>query len=169
MQIEVVAATADQAPILANLLELYAHDFSEIADLHLNSHGRFGYAPLPLYWQESQRYPFLVKVDETLAGLVFVRKGSAVSGDERVWDMAEFFIVRGYRRQGIGLRVAHAVWRKFPGRWEVRVTERNRAGQAFWGRAIAAFMGLTVEASVGESEGKSWQVFSFDTEFTKPT
>ncbi len=36
MQVEVVAATADQEPILANLLELYAHDFSEISDLHLN-------------------------------------------------------------------------------------------------------------------------------------
>ena len=163
MQVEVSAATADHAPVLANLLELYAHDFSELADLRLNADGRFGYAPLPLYWQESNRYPFLVKVDAALAGFVLVKKGSAVSGAETVWDMAEFFIVRGHRRQGIGMRVAHEVWRKFPGPWEVRVTERNQAGQAFWQRAIAAFMGMAIEAAVNEVNGKSWHVFSFET------
>ena len=163
MQVEVVAATAEQEPILANLIELYAHDFSEISDLHLDSNGRFGYTPLPLYWQESTRYPFLVKVDSNLAGFVFVKKGSEVSGDEKVWDVAEFFIVRGHRRHGIGIKVAHEVWRKFPGRWEVRVTERNRAAQAFWSRAVASFMGSTIEASIAKITGKSWHVFSFDT------
>ena len=149
------------------MIELYAHDFSEISDLRLNSNGRFGYAPLPLYWQESNRYPFLVKVDDTLAGFVLVKKGSEVSGDENVWDVAEFFIVRGYRRHGIGMRVAHEVWSRFPGRWEVRVTERNRAGQAFWRRAVASFMGTKVEASVVEIDSKSWHVFSFDTGLAK--
>jgi predicted acetyltransferase len=167
MQVEVVAATADHEPILANLLELYTHDFSEIFDLHLNSNGRFGYEPLPLYWQESNRYPFLVKVDDTLAGFVLVKKGSEVSGDENVWDVAEFFIVRGYRRHGIGMRVAHEVWRKLPGHWEVRVMERNRAAQAFWSRAVASFMGITVEASVGKIGSKSWHIFSFDTGLAK--
>ncbi len=104
MQVKVVAARADQEPVLANLLELYAHDFSEINDLHLNPDGRFGYAPLPLYWQESSRYPFLIKIDGNLAGFVLVRKGSEVSGDENVWDVAEFFIVRGYCRHRIGMR-----------------------------------------------------------------
>jgi hypothetical protein len=33
--IELVSATADQEPILANLLELYMHDFSEFLDLDL--------------------------------------------------------------------------------------------------------------------------------------
>ncbi len=167
MQIEVVAATADQQPILANLLELYAHDFSEITELNLDSNGRFGYPPLPLYWQEAIRYPFLVKVDDTLAGFVLVKKGSHVSGDENVWDVAEFFIVRGYRRHGVGMRVAHEIWTRFPGRWEVRVAERNRAGQAFWSRAVASFMGITVEGSVGDIDSKRWHVFSFDTRLAK--
>jgi hypothetical protein len=35
--------------------------------------------------------------------------------------------------------------------------------QAFWSRAVASFMGITVDASVGEINGKSWHVFSFDT------
>ncbi len=163
MQVEVVAATADQEQVLANLLELYAHDFSEISDLHLDSNGCFGYKYLPLYWQESNRHPFLIKANGNLAGFVLVRKGSEISGDENVWDVAEFFIVRRYRRHRIGTRAAHEVWRKLPGLWEVRVTEKNTAAQAFWSRAIASFMDITVDASVKEIKGKSWNVFSFHT------
>jgi hypothetical protein len=33
-QIEVIAAASNQEPILANLLELYVHDFSEFHDVH---------------------------------------------------------------------------------------------------------------------------------------
>ena len=142
---------------------MYAHDFGEISALQLNPDGRFGYAPLPLYWQEPQRHPLLVWVDGYLAGFVLVKQGSELSGEAGVWDMAEFFIVRRYRRQGVGGSVAHEVWRKFPGRWEVRVTEKNRAGQAFWRRAVAAFMSEPVEAAAREIKQKVWQVFSFDT------
>ena len=52
MHLEVILATSEQEPILANLLELYAHDFSEFYDLTLRADGRFGYDQLPLYWRE---------------------------------------------------------------------------------------------------------------------
>lgn len=167
MPVQLVVATAEQEPVVANLMELYAHDFSEIADLHLNANGRFGYPPLPLYWQESNRYPFLITVDGQLAGFVLVKQGSEVSGDKAVWDVAEFFIARGHRRHGVGMNAAHEVWRKFPGRWEVRVTPRNQAGRAFWQRAIAAFMGVTVQSAARQIKGKNWHVFSFDTALAK--
>jgi predicted acetyltransferase len=117
VKLEVFAAAPDQEPILANLLELYAHDFSEFHNLELGPDGRFGYKHLSLYWREPGRYPLLVKVDGQLAGLVLVKRGEEGSRDENVWDMEEFFVVRGYRRRGIGTGVAHEVWRRFPGRW----------------------------------------------------
>jgi hypothetical protein len=69
-QLELVPAGPDQEPVLANLLELYAHDFSEFHKIELGADGRFGYKDLPLYWREPNRRPFLVKVDGKLAGLV---------------------------------------------------------------------------------------------------
>jgi hypothetical protein len=41
--------------IVANLLELYAHDFSEFHPLELGADGRFGYRHLPLYRSERDR------------------------------------------------------------------------------------------------------------------
>ena len=155
MAIEVIPASPDQEPILANLLELYAHDFSEFYDIGLGSDGKFGYPHLPLYWTEAGRHPFLIKVDGQLAGLALVKR------TETGWDMAEFFVVRGHRRHGIGTDAAHAVWRRFPGLWEVRVMESNRKALPFWERAISAFVGKPTPSVSLEKGGRQWRVFSF--------
>jgi predicted acetyltransferase len=159
--IEVLAATAEQEPVVANLLEFYTYDFSEFLDLQLRPDGRFGAPGLSRWWQEEGRFPFLVTVDGHLAGFAFVMRGSRISGDPAVWDMAEFFIARRYRRRGIGAQVAREVWRRFPGAWEVRVMESNVAARGFWAAAVAAFTGTPAEAAAREMEGKRWEVFSF--------
>lgn len=125
VHIEVIRARPKQESILANLLELYAHDFSEFNVLELGADGRFGYSRLALYWREPGRHPFLVWVECKLAGFVLVKRGSEISGNETVWDLAEFFVLRGCRRRGIGTQAAIEVWRRFPGPWEVRVMESN--------------------------------------------
>jgi len=161
MQIEVVPATTEDEPVLANLLELYAHDFSEFSDLKIGVDGRFGYEPLPLYWRESNRFPLLVRANGDLAGFVLVRQGSQVSAADQIWDMAEFFVLRAYRRHGVGMKVAHDVWRMFAGSWEVRVADNNVAARAFWHRAVSEFTVMRAESTLAEVGGKRWQVFSF--------
>ena len=160
--IEVIPATRDQQPILANLLELYAHDFSEFNDLELGADGRFGYKHLPLYWLEPNRHPFLVKVNGKMAGLVLVKRGSEISANGMIWDMAEFFVVRAYRRRGIGANIARQVWRRFPGLWEVRVMESNHSAHQFWERTISAFVGETIPSARVLKGGRRWRVFSFE-------
>lgn len=153
---ELIPAAPEQAPILANLLELYAYDFSEFSELELGADGRFGYKQLPLYWSEPDRHPFLIGIEGRPAGLVLVNRRDAV------WDMAEFFVLRRYRRRGIGSEIAGRVWRRFPGRWQVRVLERNRPAYEFWERAIAGFAGGPVAPVRVQIQGKGWQVFSFE-------
>ena len=157
-KLEVVPASAQQQAVVANLLELYAHDFSEFHDVKLGEDGRFGYKNLELYWRDATRHPYLVRLDGGLAGFVFVKKGSEVSGDPDVLDMAEFFVLRGYRRHGIGTRIALNVWRKFPGRWEIRVMQRNNSAREFWRHATSTFAGDAATLSNGER----WDLFSFE-------
>jgi predicted acetyltransferase len=107
---ELALASADEQSVVANLLELYAHDFSEFFEIELRDDGRFGYAHLPLYWTEPDRHAFLVRVDGNLAGFALVHQMDGC------WDLAEFFIARRYRRQGFGMAAAHDLWRRFPGR-----------------------------------------------------
>jgi predicted acetyltransferase len=160
-RIELIHATLDQQPILANLLELYAHDFSEFYDLTLGPDGRFGYLPFPLYWSDPDRHPFLFTVDGAFAGFVFVKREPQDIDNDQVWDVAEFFVMRGYRRRGIGTHVAHKVWRRFPGRWQVRVLHSNLAAQEFWRRAISSFVGRAVDPTLLEKDRERWNLFSF--------
>src|SRR5436305_8412765 len=104
VQVEVMPALREQESILANLMQLYAHDFSEFHEIEIGPDGKFTYKDLSLYWSEEGRHPFLVRVDGKPAGFVLVKKGSEVSGDRTTWDIAEFFVLRGYRRRGVGSR-----------------------------------------------------------------
>lgn len=160
--VELIRATQEQEPILANLLQLYAHDFSEFHDVELDADGRFVYKQLPLYWSEPNRHPFLIKIDGKLGGFVLVKKGSEISGNGTVWDMAEFFVIRGYRRRGIGTQIAYEVWKRFPGTWEVRVMQSNISAHEFWTHAISTFAGKVIDPVRVEIDGECWKLFTFE-------
>lgn len=162
MGVELIPATRADEGRLSNLLELYAHDFSEFSDIEIGDDGRFGYPHLRRYWEEEGRRAFVIKSDGRLAGFAFVMKGSRVSGDAGAWDVAEFFVLRGHRGRGVGREAAHALWSMMRGRWEVRVMETNRAAAEFWARAVAAFKGAEVRPRLVEQNGVRWRVFSFE-------
>jgi predicted acetyltransferase len=160
--IELIRATAEERPILENLLELYIHDFSEFHTVALGADGRFSYPYLGLYWLEPERYPFLARMNGDLAGFVLVRKTASIDGNKPVWDMAEFFVLRGMRRRGVGTELAQAVWALFPGAWQVRVMQSNRWAQLFWASAIAKQVGAPIQPTQIEKDGTPWSVFSFE-------
>ena len=164
VDIQLELALREQSPILANLLELYAHDFSEFQPLDIGPDGRFGYKSLPLYWSESNRHPFLIRFDGKLAGLALVKRGSEISDSQEVWDMAEFFVLRGFRRHRIGTLAVQEVWRRFPGLWEVRVMQSNPSATSFWKRAISDFIRESIQPVRIEKDGRSWQLYSFKSE-----
>jgi predicted acetyltransferase len=166
-QVEVIPATPVQQPIVSNLLELYMHDFSEFHPLDLGPDGRFGYPHLDRYWHDPGKHPFLVKVNGKWAGLVLVHRGSRISGDEDVWDVGEFFIARRHRKRGVGTEIALQIWRRFTGRWEVRVMESNAAALRFWQHAVSRFVGQSIQPLRIETGGKFRQIFAFDSKPAK--
>jgi predicted acetyltransferase len=84
-------ATLSEAPLLANLLELYLHDLSvAFPAIQLGADGRFGYPWLPLYWSEPERrFPFLIREAGRVAGFALATRGSPASDDPTVFDVAE--------------------------------------------------------------------------------
>lgn len=159
------AATEADAPLLANLLELYSHDLSDIfPDVEPGPDGRFGYAPLPRYWAEPERrFAFLIKYGNRLAGFALVTLGSPAVDDPAVLDVAEFFVLRRYRREGVGRQAAMRLWERIPGRWTVRVAEGNATGLAFWREVIDEATGGAARESTRPGSSQPWRVFSFQT------
>jgi predicted acetyltransferase len=129
-------ATRDERGVLSNLLQLYVYDWSEIRPLDVGGDGRFDDYPLDAYWLEDWRHAFLMRVDGKLAGFALVSERSRLTGAAGVTDMAEFFVMRRYRRAGVGRAAAFAAFDRFKGPWEVRQRTENVEATAFWRRTI---------------------------------
>jgi len=163
--VNIVPASKADAPLLANLLELYLHDLSEtFAVIQLGPDGRFGYPRLSSYWSEPQvRFPFLIRARGKLVGFALAQRGSPMIEDPEVFDVAEFFVLRSERRSGIGVRAARLLWDRLPGRWIVRVSEGNLGGLPFWTRAIEHYAGTAAEQTLRPGSPHAWHVFAFET------
>ena len=132
-----IATVADRLPIY-RMLELYQHDLSDIWDQDLDCHGEYGYS-LDRYWEEEGCHPFVVMANGKYAGFALVDRRVRI-GTHGQW-MDQFFVLKKYRRQGVGQLLAKSVFAALPGRWEVGQMPQNLAAQAFWRRAIGEYTG----------------------------
>jgi predicted acetyltransferase len=145
--VTVVPAPPERQLALANLFQLYAHDFSEFAGdpgpFSLDEDGRFAPYPwLDAYWTEPGRSAWLIRADDRLAGFALINaispRGAAVDH-----NMAEFFIARPWRRAGVGSQAAQALISRHRGSWEVAVARRNQPALMFWRRVAAETPGVS--------------------------
>ena len=138
MIVTVEVALPHQKSILRHLLELCQHDYSQYNQMEVNEHGLFDYPYLDHYWTEPGRYPFLLKCQAQIAGFALVRV-IAEPDQPPLYTMAEFFVLRKYRRQGVGQTAAKAIFTQFPGRWQVCQEAENHPAQLFWHQLIAEY------------------------------
>ncbi|MFD4875769.1 GNAT family N-acetyltransferase [Streptomyces sp. NPDC058420] len=73
--------------------------------------------------------PYLFRSGVHPVGFAFVR---GVGGPTRILN--SFFVVRGARRGGVGMRAVRDVVARYPGDWEVAFQDVNPGAVAFWRR-----------------------------------
>jgi len=162
MDIQIVPVERDQKSVLRQLLELYLYDFSEYDGAELNEQGRYGYEYLDHYWTEEGRHPFFIRVDDKLAGFVLVSSHSFVLEDPEAKSISEFFVMRKYRRRGVGRQVAVQVFDRFPGQWEVDQHGGNRPSYLFWEIVIGEYTGGQYHKEELANEHLVGQAITFD-------
>ena len=137
---KVTVALAEDRPAIANMMQLYMHDFSaQWADLprgELGDDGLFDAYPLDPYWRAADHIPLLIRAGDNLAGFALLNAASH-SGRTLDRNMAEFFIARKHRRGGVGTLAARAIFSRYPGQWEAAVARRNVDALPFWRNAAA--------------------------------
>ena len=136
MKIELEQIRIEQKPAFIRMMQLYLYDFSEFSHDDLNRQGEFEYPYIDAYWEEEGRFPFFIKADGKFAGLVLVRSCSEYNELCNPHNIAEFFVMKKYRRAGIGKRAAELIFDMFPGTWEISVWKENIPAQKFWEKAI---------------------------------
>lgn len=162
MDIQVRTAYLQDKPILEHLMQLYLYDFSQFERADVNDRGLYEYGYLESYWEEDQRHAFLIFVDRCIAGFVLVNKVVFLPENKDANAIAEFFVMRKYRRMGVGKSVAFKIFDKFPGKWEVQETKRNVSAQKFWRRVIAEYTNGRYAEKIPENKPHIGAIQSFD-------
>jgi predicted acetyltransferase len=169
MDCQLSPAKYSEKDILRHLLELYSYEFSELDGGDVNEFGLYDYEYLDHYWTEGNRYPYLVRVNGKLAGFVLLRRASYIHhgelGDKQQTPMsvAEFFVMRKYRRRGIGTHIITNLFDRFPGRWEVAELANDHEAQSFWRKVITDYTGGQYEEVFLNSENWHGPVQVFET------
>jgi predicted acetyltransferase len=118
---------------LANLIQLYCHDFSEIRGYDLTTHGTFVYRYLDHYFTEGTREACFITADGTLAGFIMTRRL-----DDGTREVSEFFVALRHRRHGIGQDAACQMFRRHPGPWQLAFDHASHPAAQFWPRVTAS-------------------------------
>lgn len=147
-------ATDDKKPLIANLVQLYLYDMTESMPYPVGPDGRFAYDFFNRFW----RFPYLIHVDQEIAGFAFVIDECPLTGRKPCWFMAEFFVLRAYRRRGVGQGVLAAMLQRHPGEWHIGVPQANRPARQFWSKALTA-----CEPRVSDMafDGDDWRLNEF--------
>ena len=140
--------------MIERLLEFYLYDMAELYRFPIGQDGRYAHDRLDEFWQ----YPYLLTSGEDLAGLALVIKSCPITGRTPCWFMAEFFVMRPYRRTGLGRAAAGEIIAEHPGPWHVGVIERNSPALAFWTRTLSDH---APSVSALQHDDEAWRLHAF--------
>lgn len=130
-----LAKVADR-PVVERLWLMFSHDLSEFSGVLPNSDGTFRSDRLQAAFADADWAPYLVTSHERPVCFAFVR---GLSGPTRVLN--SFFVARGARRTGIGLRAVQEVLVRHPGAWEIAFQDLNLTAVHFWRRVASEVAG----------------------------
>lgn len=130
--VELIQTGPEQAGLIRNLYQFYAYESSDWEQEDVEQDGRFYIHEehLARYWQEPQWSANLLLVDGYIAGFLLIER-SELPGINAL-ELADLFILKRYRRKGIGRALATQVLTSGEADWLVRFYDQDEASQAFW-------------------------------------
>lgn len=137
MSIELVPASAEQLPLIRNLYQFYAYESSDWEQEDVELDGRFYvHEPhLQRYWQDAGWSAQLIVVDGFIAGFLLLETSEDL--DIAEMEFADLFLLRKYRRLGIGRAVLQQTVSDGR-RWLICCYEQDALATAFCSQVLAA-------------------------------
>jgi len=128
--LEIHPVTPADHPVAQRLWQLFRHEMSAFTGALPKPDGTFRSERLQSALGDDPDWAaYLVMSGQAPVGLVLIR---ALTEPTRVLN--SYFIVRGARQQGIGLRAVREIVARHPGPWKVAFQDANVAAVRFWRR-----------------------------------
>ena len=139
-------ATPAHRSLLRQLYELYCHDFSPMTREDIGDDGYWTGDDFLDPWPDDLRI-YLIRVDQCWAGFAWVAFGGYIDPHADNFLMDEFFVLRKYRRRGVGEWAAVWLFNQYSGTWEVGEIPENVEAQHFWRTIIGRYTDWPVSGS----------------------
>ncbi|WIV21118.1 GNAT family N-acetyltransferase [Paenibacillus polygoni] len=147
MKVAIMKAALSDRTIIENLLQLYVYDFTEYTAAPIGENGVYQIMPdFESYWSdESSQQSYVIKANGEIAGFIMIKEKEETPKDH---VLSHFFILRKFRRMGVGRKAAISLFKGMKGVWELCQLEDNIPAQKFWDQIIK-------EVSYGEVKNKT--------------
>ena len=149
----------EAVPVLRRMMQLYLYDLGTIDGWNISVEGLYGTAEkIERFWTERGRRSFFIRAEGELAGFVLIRDEASYAG-AGTHEISEFFVLRKFRRQGVGEQAARMAFDLAPGPWELSQLASNVVAQAFWRAVIGRYTGgkFTDTEETHDHDGWPWR------------
>lgn len=141
---------------LAALMDDYLAELVGHREHPVGSTSSRDYTYFDAYFTETCRHAFFLRDEAGIHGFALIRSPESTG---TVWHVAEFYVAPASRRSGRGRAAAAAIWRRFPGDWELQIHLSNLAAMTFWrGCTAASADGPVEEIAIESDDGRRIQL-----------
>ncbi|MFA6190928.1 MAG: hypothetical protein WC665_01120 [Sulfurimonas sp.] len=127
---KIIPVSKNNIQTYLNLAQCYEAEFSALTHKKPDSSGIF---ELDTHPGESIQC-YILTIEEIPAGIAAIAFDDAHSN-----EMCEFYVFPYFRKNGVGSRFAHSLWKIHPGKWEIKQIMGAEYAAAFWCKTIAQY------------------------------
>ena len=138
-QIKLHKVTSSDKEVLFRLLQYSLFEESATDGNQINQDGLFEYKWFDAYFSDPAREAFLIKEKDTENLLGFAMVCEHVRVLKIGHSIAEFMVLPQYRRNKIGTKAAHQIFKMHDGGWEVKPSQGSEKAFKFWENVIQTF------------------------------
>ena len=139
MRFFIKPALIEEKQVIFNLIQHYLDELSRFPDEepdYKDADGVYQYRYLDAYWTEKERFPYLMRCEENIAGFALVRVKVEDGG---LWEIAEFYVLPEFRQRGLAMASVTEIFKRHPGEWKIMFNKHNQPGRALWQKVAERF------------------------------
>ncbi len=159
MEMKLELVPPERKEVIDHLMQFYLYDFTNYLDMDVTATGKFNaYPDLFTYLNNKDgRFAYLISVLNHPAGFALIEQlQNPLEGD---YYMTEFFIMKKYRRSGLGTWAANELFTRYQGNWKVTQVSNNTTAQVFWQKVIRTYTSGDFREKTRSDNGNLSQYF----------
>ena len=135
-----------------HLQQLYEFEFAPITKMQTDIHGRYSQEEIKQHWSSVGYDIYIIRSDKLPIGFAVINLSSMLNNDPNIRDVAEFFIMPAYRKQGVGKWAAIQLFEIYPTHWEIRQLPGLEYAKNFWESVVRDYTNDNFQSSKIDTE-----------------